>query len=105
VVAFLRLRRVGAGAHRPEFQHASGAAVVRELKVYGVAQRLGEHDDPETGAWQHQGLGARLLAEAEAAAAAWGVGRLLVIAGTGVKGYYRRHGYIDIGPYVAKDLP
>ncbi|MGB1586794.1 MAG: tRNA uridine(34) 5-carboxymethylaminomethyl modification radical SAM/GNAT enzyme Elp3 [Thermoplasmatota archaeon] len=104
VIGFLRLRRVGSNPHRPEFQHPNGAAVVRELKVYGTAQALGQHDDPETGAWQHQGHGARLLAEAERIAADWGVGRLLVIAGRGVKAYYRRHGYDDLGPYVAKSL-
>jgi elongator complex protein 3 len=104
LVAFLRVRRVGPGAHRAE---PAGAAVVRELKVYGVAQALGAHgDDPEAGAWQHRGLGASLLREAERIAfAEWGVPRLLVLAGPGVKPYYRRHGYADLGPYVAKPRP
>ncbi len=98
LVAFLRLRRAGPGAHRAELQ---GAAIVRELKVYGLTQGIG--DDPEEGAWQHRGLGARLLAEAEHIAfMEWGVGRVAVIAGPGVKPYYRRHGYADLGPYVAK---
>jgi elongator complex protein 3 len=75
--------------------------------VYGVAKALGSHDDdPEGGSWQHRGLGASLLAEAERIAfAEWGVGRLLVIAGPGVKPYYRRHGYVDVGPYNGKDRP
>jgi elongator complex protein 3 len=104
LVAFLRLRRVGPGAHRPEMQAAGGAAVVRELKVYGTATRIG--DDPEEGSWQHRGLGASLLAEAERVAfSEWGSGRLLVIAGPGVKPYYRRHGYSDLGPYVVKEGP
>jgi elongator complex protein 3 len=103
LVAFLRVRRVGSG-HRSELQ---GAAVVRELKVYGVAQALGTHgDDPESGAWQHRGLGASLLREAERVAFdEWRVGRLAVLAGPGVKPYYRRHGYADLGPYVAKARP
>jgi elongator complex protein 3 len=105
VVAFLRLRKVGPEAHRRETKVAGGAAFVRELKVYGVAQALGQHDDPEAGTEQHRGHGARLLLEAERIAAEeWRVGRLLVIAGVGVKPYYRRHGYVDCGPYVAKDL-
>jgi elongator complex protein 3 len=104
IVAFLRLRRVGPGSHRPEMQAAGGAAVVRELKVYGTATRIG--DDPEEGSWQHRGLGASLLAEAERVAfSEWGSGRLLVIAGPGVKPYYRRHGYSDLGPYVVKEGP
>jgi elongator complex protein 3 len=102
VVAFLRLRRVGPGAHRAEMR---GAAVVRELKVYGLAKAVGD-DDPESGAFQHRGHGAALLAEAERIAfSEWGVARLLVIAGPGVKPYYRRHGYADEGPYVAKRAP
>jgi elongator complex protein 3 len=105
VVAFLRLRRVGAGAHRAEVEAVGGAAFVRELKVYGLAKSVGD-DDPEAGSFQHQGHGVALLAAAEdIASAEWGVGRLLVIAGPGVKPYYRRHGYSDLGPYVAKDLP
>ncbi|HUR25541.1 MAG TPA: radical SAM protein [Candidatus Thermoplasmatota archaeon] len=104
VVAFVRVRRLGPEAHRPETRVPGGAAFVRELKVYGVAQALGHHDDdPEGGSWQHRGLGARLLGEAEGIAfSEWQVGRLLVIAGPGVKPYYRRHGYADLGPYVGK---
>jgi elongator complex protein 3 len=94
IVAFLRLRRVPPG----------DGAIVRELKVYGTATPIG--DDPEDGSWQHRGLGASLLAEAERIAfSEWRVPRLLVIAGPGVKPYYRRHGYADLGPYVAKAGP
>lgn len=101
LVGFLRLRRVSEAAHRPEFRVEGGAAVVRELKVYGSALGLGEHSDE---AWQHRGFGARLLREAEAVAfGEWGVGRLLVIAGVGVKAYYRRSGYEDAGPFVARE--
>jgi elongator complex protein 3 len=105
VAGFLRLRRVGTAAHRPETQGApGGTAFVRELKVYGTATRIG--DDPESGAWQHRGLGTRLMAEAERIAfSEWGAGRMLVIAGWGVKPYYRRMGYADLGPYVAKEHP
>ncbi|MEA3136749.1 MAG: elongator complex protein 3 [Thermoplasmata archaeon] len=105
IVAFVRVRRLGPGAHRPETQVPKRAAFVRELKVYGVARAIGAHsDDPESGSWQHRGLGASLLAEAERIAfTEWGVGRLLVIAGPGVKPYYRRHGYADFGPYVGKE--
>jgi elongator complex protein 3 len=104
IVAFVRVRRVSPGAHRAELQHPRGAAVVRELKVYGDALALGDHDDPERGAWQHQGLGARLLVEAERLAfVEWRVGRLAVTAGVGVKQYYRRHGFTDLGAYVVKE--
>ncbi len=101
LVGFLRLRRVGPGAHRAEFQVEGGAAVIRELKVYGAALGLGEHSES---AWQHRGFGAQLVREAEAIAfEEWNVGRLLVIAGVGVKEYYRKLGYGDEGVFVARD--
>lgn len=108
VVAFLRLRKVSPKVSRVECDVLGGAAFVRELKVYGIVQPINATpavvDDPEVGSFQHQGLGARLLAEAERIAfTEWTVGRLLVIAGPGVKPYYRRHGYSDCGPYVAKE--
>ncbi len=102
MLGFLRLRRVSPLAHRPEAQDPDGAAFVRELKVFGTARAIS--DDPEAaGSFQHQGFGSRLLAEAERIAfVEWGLGRLLVIAGPGVKPYYRARGYSDLGPYVAK---
>lgn len=99
LAGFLRLRLAGPSPHRSEMQHPDGVAIVRELKVYGTAQDLGQHGD---GAFQHLGLGGRLMDAAEEQAKAWGVGRILVIAGVGVKPYYRRRGYQDLGPYVAK---
>ncbi len=79
--------------------------MVRELKVYGTSKSIGDHDDEE-GAFQHKGLGSELLSQAEDIAfQEWGVGRLLVIAGVGVKPYYRDRGYTDLGPYVAKEAP
>jgi len=102
VLAFIRVRRVSPTAHRAECDVPGGAAFVRELKAYGTAADVG--DDPVEGSWQHKGLGGRLLAEAERIAfQEWQAGRLLVIAGPGVKPYYRRHGYVDCGPYVAKE--
>ena len=42
---------------------------------------------------QHQGLGARLLREAEERASRAGYSRLAIIAAVGTRGYYARHGY------------
>ncbi|MFO1533476.1 MAG: radical SAM protein [Thermoplasmatota archaeon] len=102
IFAYLRLRRAGPQPHRPECNVPGGVAFVRELKAHGVAADVGL--GPAEGSWQHRGLGRRLLAEAERIAfGEWGAGRLLVLAGPGVKPYYRRHGYVDRGPYVAKE--
>lgn len=104
VLAFLRLRRAGPGAHRPESRVEGGTAFVRELKAYGDTVDVGAAAGE--GSWQHRGLGSRLLVEAERIAfEAWRVGRLLVMAGPGVKPYYRDRGYADRGPYLAKERP
>jgi elongator complex protein 3 len=90
ILAFLRLRLPASG----------GIAYVRELKAYGVASDVGE--SAAAGSYQHRGLGASLLKEAERIAFGQGASRLRVIAGPGVKPYYRRHGYKDDGTYVSK---
>lgn len=99
IAGFVRLRLPSARAHRPEM---AGAAVVRELRVYGravgVGHRLGS-------AWQHRGLGGALMASAEKAAKEdLGSGRLLVTSAVGTRNYYRKLGYEREGPYMAKRL-
>ena len=76
--------------------------IIRELRVYGPVVNLGKRD---SAAWQHSGLGERLVSEAER------IGReehdslrILVNSGIGVKEYYRRLGFEDLGPYLAKSL-
>jgi elongator complex protein 3 len=56
------------------------------------------------GAWQHTGLGHKLLSEAEALAEERGAARILVLSALGTKGYYRRAGYDYVGPYMGKML-
>ncbi|MBI4354949.1 MAG: tRNA uridine(34) 5-carboxymethylaminomethyl modification radical SAM/GNAT enzyme Elp3 [Candidatus Omnitrophica bacterium] len=89
--AVLRLRRTG-----------SGEAFVRELHTYGPTLPLDEHADA---AAQHRGLGRRLMAEAERIAAEeWRCERLAVIAGVGVREYYRKLGYQLEATYMTRAL-
>jgi len=100
LVGFLRLRIPGE-SKRPEIDCKT--AVVRELHVYGEALKLGEKSSD--GDVQHKGFGEKLLKKAEETARdEFDKNKLAVIAGAGVKGYYRRLGYADDGVYVSKLL-
>lgn len=89
IAGFCRLALPGEAAPIVELD---GAALIRELHVYGISLALGRHT---TGLAQHQGLGARLLGEARRRACADGYGRLAVISAVGTRAYYRRHGFVD----------
>ena len=99
LIGFCRLR-LPARQLRPEFDPRT--AVVRELHVYGKAVGLGVVGIGESS--QHKGYGSQLLHVAERIAQENGKRKLLVIAGVGVREYYRKLGYEREGPYMAKHL-
>lgn len=111
VAAFLRLRlpasRCSAQAGIPhQADHwwgvLRGAVLIRELHTYG--RHLSLHDRREDAA-QHRGFGQQLLAEAERIAREeFGYRRMVVIAGVGVREYYRRFGYELEDTYMVKQL-
>jgi elongator complex protein 3 len=99
IFGFLRLRLPSSDAHRTEINQ-SPCAIIRELRVYGPVVEIGERN-PE--AWQHLGLGERMLSEAERIGfEELEVNRLVVNSGLGVKEYYRSLGFDDKGPYLEK---
>ena len=78
------------------------AALIRELHTYG--QHLPLHERVEE-AVQHRGLGTQLLRAAERIAREeFGLRRMAVIAGVGVREYYRRLGYALHETYMVKTL-
>ena len=97
IASYLRLRLPSPHAHRPEMRDA---AIVREVKVFGREVPVGKRDKE---AWQHKGMGRELMMEAERIAREeWGVSRVVVISGVGVRNYYRKLGYDRLGPYMAR---
>ncbi len=104
LAALLRLR---ISAHcfsgeKPLFEELKGLALVRELHTYGRQLSL-RQKNPE--ASQHLGFGKRLMAEAERIASnEFGLSKMAVIAGVGVRDYYRKLGYRLIGTYMVKQL-
>lgn len=94
LAALLRLRI-------PSRPVLDGAAMVRELHTYG--RHLSIHSR-SAGAAQHQGFGRRLMAEAERIGEQeFGLRRIAVIAGVGVREYYRRLGYELEETYMVKE--
>ncbi|MCC7207565.1 MAG: tRNA uridine(34) 5-carboxymethylaminomethyl modification radical SAM/GNAT enzyme Elp3 [Anaerolineae bacterium] len=93
IAGFLRLLLPAGGgpALSPELD---GAAIVREVHVYGQALQFGE---AARGKAQHAGLGTRLIERAAALAHGAGYARLAVISAVGTRGYYRARGFAD-GP-------
>ena len=98
LIGFARMRFPAS----PWRQELEGAALLRELHVYGSLVSLGK--TPETREWQHRRYGNRLLSEAEETARADGFAAMAVMSGIGVRPYYRRHGYERKGPYMVKRL-
>jgi len=88
----------------PEIQDC---AFVRELHTYG--QLIGidaptSDLQPLTSAVQHTGLGRQLMEKAEEIVHAQGLQKIAVIAGVGVREYYRKLGYALEGTYMIKKM-
>jgi len=100
IAGYVRLR-MPSRPWRPELTEKP-TAIVRELHVYGPEVPVGcENED----AWQHKGLGKKLMAEAERIAVEeLGAKRLAVISGVGARPYFYSLGCRRLGPYVVKDL-
>ena len=100
LIGYLRLRLPSEKAHRREISEVP-TAIIRELKVDGPPVPLGEKPVFE---WQHRGFGKMLMNEAERIAyEEWGVNRIVVTSGVGVREYYKKLGYRLLGPYMTKD--
>ena len=98
LIGFVRLRYPG----RVFREELDGAALVRELHVYGSMVPLGESGVGDER--QHRSYGKNLLFRAETTAKEDGFSKMAIMAGVGVRPYYRRQGYERRGPYMIKDL-
>lgn len=81
-------------------QPLKGAALIRELHVYGKLVSMGEQERKV----QHAGLGKKLMQKAEEVAGRNGYPKMAVISGVGVRDYYRKLGYRLQGTYMVKKL-
>eukprot|EP00435_Cladocopium_sp_Y103_P023387 s1914_g5.t1 len=95
-------------APSPIFPELNGCALIRELHVYGTlvaAGRASEQKGDNDERPQHIGIGKTLMGTAELIAAAHNFKKISVIAGVGVRNYYRRLGYTlcGDGQYLIKE--
>lgn len=98
LVGFVRLRI----PHAPTLPELENSAYIRELHVYGQAIPIGEQIEKSG---QHKGWGKKLMSEAESIAKnEFGVEHMNIIAGIGVREYYKKLGYEQNGAFVKKKL-
>lgn len=100
IAGFLRLS-LPHDAEEALMDELRGAAMIREVHVYGLALGIGS---ALAGRAQHLGLGTRLIEAAADIAAARGFRRLAVISSIGTRGYYRGRGFRDGALYQFRDL-
>lgn len=102
IYGFLRLRLCVPDTDT--FEELEGCALIRELHVYG---NLIEVNESREGNSQHRGVGKRLMGKAEEIAKANGYKKVSVIAGNGVKEYYKKLGYeqdYGLGDFMIKSF-
>lgn len=103
IAGFLRLslpRAEALGRWGDALPIEPGQAMIREVHIYGFAERL----DHEGNSAQHHGLGRALVARACRMARQAGYQRLNVISAVGTREYYRKLGFADAGLYQQIDL-
>jgi elongator complex protein 3 len=101
LAGFIRLSLPSAGSPDTGIPDLAGAALIREVHVYGQSLAVGAE---KSGAAQHVGLGTRLLEEAERIAKQSGFEKLAVIAAVGTRGYYLDRGFERGEYYLTKRI-
>lgn len=102
LIGFIRLRLCH-WDQEAAFEALKGGltAMIRELHVYGQVNVVG---DGATKGAQHRGIGRQLLAIAENIATKAGYDKIAIIAGVGVRDYYKKFGYTLEDTYMIKKI-
>ena len=86
---------------KPLFPVLEKAAIIREIHTYGQLVPIGN----KSIAPQHRGLGKKLIKEAEKITQKeFGLKKIAIIAGVGVRSYFRRQGFRLKETYMVKNL-
>lgn len=98
IVAFLRLSLPNKPTFIPELE---GAALIREVHVYGSLHNIGEAQSHKP---QHLGLGKKLIAAAQKIAQKKQYKKIAVISAIGTRRYYEKQGFVQGPLYQSKVL-
>ncbi len=101
LAGFIRLSLPSANSPAVGLADLDGAALIREVHVYGQSLPVGAE---LSGSTQHSGLGTKLLQEAEKVAGAHGFQRMAVISAVGTRKYYLERGFERAKLYLVKKL-
>lgn len=86
---------------KPVFDILKNSAIIREIHTYGQQIKVAK----KSNAAQHQGLGKKLINEAEKIAKnEFKLNKIAVISGVGVREYYKKLGYKLKDTYMVKTL-
>jgi elongator complex protein 3 len=101
LAGFARLSLPGPNSPQTGMADLDGAAIIREVHIYGQSLQVGESKD---GAAQHVGLGTKLLQKAEKVAREHGYQKIAVISAIGTRKYYLDREYRRGEYYLVKNL-
>ncbi|MEI7579324.1 MAG: tRNA uridine(34) 5-carboxymethylaminomethyl modification radical SAM/GNAT enzyme Elp3 [bacterium] len=101
IAGFLRLSLIKNHNQNNFITELQGAAMIREVHVYGQVVAIGEHS---IGKSQHLGLGTKLIKAAEKLANKNGYYQIAVISAIGTRKYYQKLGYEKEGMYLLKGI-
>jgi len=100
LAAFLRLR-LPPFKIKEQLSVLKKSAIIREIHTYGQLVSINQKDKKAT---QHIGLGKKLIQEAERISKRDGYKKIAIIAGIGVRPYYRKLDYRLQDTYMVKSL-
>jgi hypothetical protein len=83
------------------FNTLKDSALIRELHVYG---RMTKQKSDDINNVQHKGFGTLLLHVAETVSQMHGYNKINIIAGVGVREYYKKFGYYKSETYMTKNI-
>jgi ELP3 family radical SAM enzyme/protein acetyltransferase len=101
LIGFIRLRLTNVSNKIKQLPILNECGLIRELHIYSTLSNVGYKHEYST---QHKGYGKKLIKKAEEIALENGFIKMAIIAGTGVRNYYRKLDYELKDTYMIKNI-